>query len=270
MQIIGEKINGTRREVAEAIAARDGDTIRRLAIAQADAGSAYLDVNAGTPPDREPDDLCWLVETVQDAVEVPLCLDSANAAALAAALPECARTPMVNSVSGERYRLEGPLPLAAAHSCPVVALALDDSGMPTGVEDRLAVVHRLIGETRGVGIPDEHVYVDPLIIAVSTGDEQGAIALEVMRRVRAELPDVHLTGGLSNVSFGMPARSLLNRAFAVLAIQAGLDTLIADPTDRELLGLILATGALLGRDRFCRTYNTAFRAGRIGPARTAA
>ncbi len=265
MLIIGEKINGTRREVAEAIATRDEGKIRELALTQVEAGSAYLDVNAGTTPEEEPDDLVWLVRTVQSATTVPLCLDSPNSVALGAALAECATTPMINSISGEGYRLKDTLPLAADNGCPVVALALDDTGMPTGVDDRLAVIRSLIEKTRGAGIPDEHVYVDPLIIAISTGDKQGRIALEVMRRTREEFPETHLTGGLSNISFGMPARSLLNRAFGVLAIAAGLDTVIADPTDRDLIGLFLAAEALLGRDRFCRAYNGAFRAGRIGP-----
>lgn len=266
MLIIGEKINGTRAEVAAAIAARDEAKIRELARAQVEAGADYLDVNAGTSAGEEPEALVWLVRTVQEEVDVPLSLDTPNPAALEAALAEVRRTPLVNSISGERERLAGSLPLAAAHGCPVIALALDDTGMPKDADDRLRVIRRLLEETRRAGIPDESVYVDPLIMAISTGDEQGAIALETMRRVRAELPEAHLTGGLSNVSFGMPARGLINRAFIVLAIAAGLDVAITDPTNRDLMGTILAAEAVLGRDRFCRNYTSAFRAGRIGTA----
>lgn len=263
MLIIGEKINGTRKEVREAVTTRDDAFIRNLAQSQADAGAAYLDVNAGTSPNREPDDLVWLVHTVQGALEVPLCLDSANPKALAAALAEVDRTPMINSISGEPDRLERVLPLAAQHGCPVIALALDDKGIPKGVESRMAVIGRLFEATRGAGVPDDRVFVDPLIMAVATDNQSGAVALETMRQVRAAYPEAHLTAGLSNVSFGLPARTLVNQAFLSLALAAGLDSAIMDPTDTALLSTLLATELVLGRDRHCLTYNRAYRAGKI-------
>ncbi|MHB8767031.1 MAG: dihydropteroate synthase [Deferrisomatales bacterium] len=266
MIIIGEKINGTRKEVREAVTGRDAEFIVALARRQAEAGASYLDVNAGTSPDREPDDLVWLVRTVEAAVQVPLCLDSANPKALAAALAEVRATPMVNSISGEPDRLEHVLPLVAARGCSVIALALDDQGIPKGVEGRMAVIARLFAATRAAGLADDKVYVDPLILAVATENQGGAVALETMRRVRAEYPQAHLTAGLSNVSFGLPARSLVNQAFLTLAIAAGLDSAILDPTDPGLTAAALAAEVVLGRDRFCLAYNRAYRAGRIGRA----
>jgi len=153
MKIIGEKINGTRKQVKQAVLDRDADFISKLAVAQVDAGAAWIDVNAGTPADREPEDLVWLVETVQAAVDKPLCLDSANPAALTAALPHVKKAPLINSISGETARLAGVLPLAAQAQGGVIALAMDDKGIPAEVEGRLAIVQRLIGETRGAGIP---------------------------------------------------------------------------------------------------------------------
>ena len=126
MKIIGEKINGTRKRVAKAIAERDADFIKHLALAQAEAGSTWLDVNAGTLPDREPEDLVWLIETIQPVVDIPLCLDSANPKALKIAIQAVDRTPMINSISGEPDRLAGILPLVAEHGCPVIALAMDE------------------------------------------------------------------------------------------------------------------------------------------------
>src|SRR5512141_3237587 len=126
MQIIGEKINGTRKRVAQAIAERDAGLIRDLACQQAEAGSTWLDVNAGTHPKQEPDDLVWLIENVQAVVDTPLCLDSANPQALAVAIKAVNKTPMINSISGESQRLEGILPLVAEHGCRVIALAMDD------------------------------------------------------------------------------------------------------------------------------------------------
>lgn len=259
--IIGEKINGARQRVHDAVVDRDAEYVRSLATRQVRAGAHRIDVNAGTRPDREPDDLRWLVETVQEVVDVPLCLDSANPVALAAALAVAGTTPMINSISGERGRLADVLPLAADHGCPVIALALDGGGIPAGAPERLAVVRCLVANTRRAGIPDGEVYVDPLVMAAATVRRAGPIALETIRAVRAEFPEVHVTAGLSNVSFGLPARRLVNRTFLALAVEAGLDTAILDPLDRGLVATLRATELLLGRDRHCLTYTRAYRAG---------
>lgn len=261
MKIIGEKINGTRKAVKQAVFDRDVEFIQKLAAAQADAGAAWIDVNAGTPTEREPDDLVWLVQTVQAAVIKPLCLDSANPAALAAALPEVKQPPLINSISGEAGRLMGVLPLAAQAQGGVIALAMDDKGIPADTEGRLAIVHRLLGETRGAGIPDEQVYVDPLVMTIGASGNAARVALATVRAVKAEYPKVHFTSGLSNVSYGLPVRTLINRAFLTLMLEAGLDSAILDPLDKELRKALLAAEATLGIDRHCLNYTRAFRAG---------
>ena len=261
MKIIGEKINGTRKRVKEAVLNRDTAFIQKLASDQAQAGAAWIDVNAGTPVEREPEDLMWLVQTVQAAVDKPLCLDSANPIALAAALPEVKQAPLMNSISGEQGRLAGVLPLAARAQGGVIALAMDDKGIPTTMEGRLEIVQRLMGLTREAGIPDEQVYVDPLVMTIGASGDAGRIALATVRAVRAEFPKVHFTSGLSNVSYGLPARTLINRAFLTVMLEAGLDGAILDPLDRELRKSILAAEAVLGIDRHCLSYTRAFRAG---------
>lgn len=265
MLIIGEKINGTRQEVAKAIRERDAGFVTRLAREQAEAGSSYLDVNAGTAPDREPEDLAWLVDTVQAACDLPLCLDSANPEALRAALAVTARTPMINSVSGETDRIEGVLPLAAEHGTELVLLALDDQGIPATGEARMAVVDRLVALAREGGLDDRKLFIDPLVTAIATGTDNALVTCDTIRRVRAAYPNVHITCGLSNVSFGMPLRGLVNRTFLAMAVQVGLDSAIADPGDRELRETMLAAEALMGLDRFCMNFTKAFRSGRIGP-----
>ena len=140
MKIIGEKINGTRKSIKEAVLNRDVEFIQKLACSQAEAGSTWIDVNAGTSSDREPEDLAWLVETVEAAVDKPLCLDSANPVALATALPRVKKAPLINSISGETSRLTGVLPLAAQAKGGVIALAMDDKGIPATTDGRLAVV----------------------------------------------------------------------------------------------------------------------------------
>ncbi len=261
MKIIGEKINGTRKAVKQAVLDCDEEFVRKLALSQAEAGSYWIDVNAGTPTDREPNDLIWLVETVQAVVDKPLCLDSANPAALAAALPHVKKPPLINSISGEAGRLAGVLPLAAQARGGVIALAMDDKGIPADVEGRLAIVRRLVGETRGAGIPDEEVYVDPLVMTIGANGSAARVALATVRAVKAEFPKVHFTSGLSNVSYGLPVRTLVNRAFLTLMLEAGLDSAILDPLDRELRKALLAAEATLGIDRHCLNYTRAFRAG---------
>jgi 5-methyltetrahydrofolate corrinoid/iron sulfur protein methyltransferase len=263
MQIIGEKINGTRTQVREAIVNRDEGFIKRLAEDQASAGADLLDVNAGTTPDREPDDLAWLVETVQDVVEVPLCLDSTNPVALIEALNHIKRVPMINSISGEGERLKNILPIVLQHNCSVVALALDESGIPKSVDQRLRVVEKIFETTRKTGLSDAKVYVDPLILTLATDIQAGLIALESMRSIKRQYPEAHITSGLSNISFGLPARALINRTFLTLALEAGLDSAIVDPTNQSFCETLLASELLLGRDPFCRRYTQAFRSGLI-------
>ena len=261
MQIIGEKINGTRKRVNEAILSRDADYIRTLALDQAGAGADLLDVNAGTTPDREADDLVWLAQMIQGAVDIALCLDSSNPKALAEALKVAAKQPMVNSISGEPERLSTILPIAARRGCMIIALAMDETGLPKGVDDRLSVVEKIFGATRREGVPDDLVYVDPLIMTVATDTRAALLALESMREIKKKYPQAHLTSGLSNISFGLPGRAEINRTFLTLAMEAGLDSAIVDPTNKDLLQSLLITDMLLGRDPFCRAYTKAFRKG---------
>lgn len=266
MKIIGEKINGTRKRVGRAIAERDAPFIAALAQRQANAGASWLDVNAGTHPQRESEDLIWLIETIQAVVDTTLCLDSANPAALKIALPVVRKTPMINSISGEPLRLEGILPIVAEHGCEVIALCMDDKGIPASAEGRLEVTRKVLAATRQAGLPDEKVYVDPLVMTIATNTQAGGIILDTMRAIRAEFPQVHISTGLSNVSFGLPVRALINRTFLVLALQAGMDTAIIDPNDRELQAAMLAADLLLGKDKHCLRYTRAYRAGLLESA----
>ncbi len=264
MEIIGEKINGTRRKVAQAIAERDEAVIRDLARRQTEAGAHWLDVNAGTHPRQEADDLVWLVEQVQAVSDAPICLDSANPEALAVAIAAVNETPMINSISGEEKRLTEILPLVAEHGCKVIALAMDSKRIPKESAQRLEIIDGVMAAARAAGVPEADVYVDPLVMTVATDVSSGNVALETIRAVRANYPQAHLTVGLSNVSFGLPARSNINRAFLTLAMGAGLDSAILDPLDDDLRAAILATELALGRDKHCLNYVRAARSGLFG------
>jgi 5-methyltetrahydrofolate--homocysteine methyltransferase len=264
MIIIGEKINGTQENVAHAIQERDSSVIQNLAKDQEEAGADYLDVNAGTNPEKEIEDLKWLIGAIQKVSEIPLCLDSPNAAALKEGLEMIQGKTMINSLSGESSRIENILPLARNHQTELVILALDDNGVPKTVEGRVDIIFGLINMARKADIPDEMLYIDPLVMAIATDSHNGIIAMETMREVKRECPSVHLTCGISNISYGCPLRSTVNRAFMTLAISCGLDSAIMNPEDTEMLGTIYAAEMLLGKDPYCLNYNRAYRAGRAG------
>jgi 5-methyltetrahydrofolate--homocysteine methyltransferase len=259
MLIIGEKINGTRSEVAQAIATRDAGAIQQLARRQTEAGSHWLDVNAGTAPDKEPDDLVWLIDTIQAVVDTPLCLDSANSEALAVAVKAVAQPPMINSVTGSPRKLEELLPLVAQSGGPVIALLLDNTGIPRTVTERVATAGRIMLATRAAGIADEDVYLDPITLTIASEVGGARITLETMRALRHAFPGARLSVGLSNISFGLPERKAINRAYLTLALDAGLDAAILDPLDDELRIAIQAAEAVIGRDKYGVKYIRSLR-----------
>jgi len=266
MIIIGERINGTSRRVREAILSRDADFIAHQARLQAEAGAHYIDANAGTGPDREAEDIAWLVTVIQAAVELPLCIDSPNIAALHAGLQVHQGQALLNSATAEESRQQPVLELARSHGARVIALTLDDSGLPKTAEQRIAIAKQLAHAADQMAIARQHLFIDPLTRAVGLENDQGLAFLEAVAAIRVALPGVHIVSGLSNVSFQMPARPLLNRTFLAMAIARGLDAAILDPLDRRLMAVISAAQALLGRDEMCMDYIRAYRAGQLGEA----
>lgn len=262
MFIIGELINCTRKRIRAAVEVRDVDYIAEVARKQAEAGASMLDVNGGIPG-QEPECLMWLVNVVQDAADLPLCLDSADPNALRAALQLCRRPAMINSIPDETPRLETMLSLAKDYRTKVIALCMGKAGPPSGVGDRISTAGRLVERLTAGGVPLNDIYVDPCILPVSTGSEQGRFAAEAIGRIMERYPGVHTSVGLSNVSFGLPARRLLNQNFAVLLMAHGLDAAIADPCDRQLMANITSAEVLLGRDKHCAHYLRAFRQGKL-------
>lgn len=260
MILIGEKINGTRKMVQTAILERNADVICRLAEEQANAGADYLDVNAGTSPDRELDDMLWLLELVQNTVpDISICIDSSSVDTLRTAMDYVHKTPLINSINADVKRLESFIPLISEKNCSVIALALDESksGMPKSNQERLENLKRIFDATRAAGISDEKVYVDPLIMAVATDNKASVEVIDCIRQIHESYPQAHITGGLSNISFGLPERAVVNRTFLTLAMNAGMDSAVCNPANRSLIETIKATEMLLGRDRFCRKYTKA-------------
>lgn len=262
--IVAERINCTRKAIKEATERRDADFIREQAVQQAAAGASYIDVNAGAAPDTELANMVWLIEQVQAATPLPICVDSANPQALQAGLAALdGRPAMINSISLEPVRLEKLLPLAQQYHTAVIGLCLGATGMPDTAEARCALAGELIARTRDAGISDDRLFIDPLVRCVSAESEQGLAFLRAIHLIHRQYPEVHFCAGISNVSYGLPQRSLLNRAFLTLAVGAGLDGAILDPLDKGVMGQLFAARALLGLDEDCMDYMTAARAGQI-------
>ena len=261
MLIIGELINCTRKKVGEAAEKRDEQFFQDLARKQASAGAHMLDVNGGVP-EQEVELLSWLVDLVQGVVDIPLCLDSPDPEALIQALPRCKRRPMVNSISDEPARW-AMLPVLKEHRPKLVALCISECGMPNGVEDRVATASRLIDRLTAEGFALDDIYVDPCVMPIATGPH-GKNLLATIGQIVAKYPGVHISAGVSNVSFGLPVRKLLNETFLLLLMAHGLDTAIVDPRDQQLMMNIIAAEVLLGRDAYCRNYLRAYREGKLG------
>jgi 5-methyltetrahydrofolate--homocysteine methyltransferase len=261
--IIGEKINGTLKSVAEAINAKDAKFIENLAVDQQKAGAHYLDVCAGTATNIETETLKWLVDIVQHVVDIPLCIDSPSPEVIEEVLPYVKKPGLINSVSEEGNKTAKIYPLVQKYGCSVIAMAMDDSGIPRDVVTKIKIVGRLINKAVEYGIGQERLFIDPLVLALSTDNQSLLHFMETVHIIKGEFPNVKITSGLSNISFGMPLRKLVNRHFLSYAVYAGMDSAIMDPIDKELKGTLLATIALLGQDRNCRTFYNAFRKGEI-------
>jgi 5-methyltetrahydrofolate--homocysteine methyltransferase len=260
MLIIGELINCTRKKVAEAARNRDAEFFTDLARKQASAGAHMLDVN-GDLQDQEVEVLSWLVNLVQGVVDIPLCLDSADPKALIKVLPLCKQRPMINSMSDDPAHW-AMLPALKEHRPKVIALCTSESGLPTGIEDRVATASRLIDRLTGEGFALDDIYVDACVFPVATG-AHGSDLLAAVSQVVAKYPGIHISAGVSNVSFGLPLRKLLNETFLLLLMAHGLDAAIVDPCDPQLMTNVIAAEALLGRDAHCRNYLRAYREGAL-------
>lgn len=258
MIIIGEKLNGSIPSVAKAIADRDAELIKERARKQAEAGATFLDVCASVEEETEVETLKWMIGLVQEVTDTPICVDSPSARSCVAAIPFCKRPGLVNSVSLEGDKIDTIFPVIADTDWECVALLCDNDGIPDSVERRMKVFHGIMEKAKEYNIAPSRLHIDPLVVTLSTDQTALTVFAECCRRIKAEYPDIHITSGLSNISYGLPVRKNINQAFMVLAMNAGMDSAIVDPTNKNMIGMIYATNALLERDEFCLKYIDAF------------
>ena len=255
--LIGERINPSgKQKLAAALQAGNLELVRKEALAQVQAGADILDVNVGAAGVDEVTLLPQAVQAVMDVVDVPLCLDSSNPAALESALKVYHGKPLINSVTGEEHRLVKVLPLVKEYKTAVIGLTMDDEGIPNDPERRAAIAHKIVERAEASGIPREDIIIDCLSLSIGADNEAGLVTIETIGKVKAEL-GVNLTLGASNISFGLPDRNLLNSAFLVTAIATGVNCPIVDVAKAR--PIILAADLILGRDKHARRYIEAYR-----------
>ena len=265
MIIIGEKINGSIPSVAEAIANRDAEFIKNRARMQDEAGATYIDCCASVPEEVEVETLKWMIDCIQEATDLPISVDSPSAMVLAEVIPYCKKPGLVNSVSGEGDKMDVIFPLIADTKWEVICLLSDDTGIPKNAADRLKVFDKVMAKAQEYGIAPSRMHIDPLVEMLCTSENGIDTNVEVISTVRNRYPDIHITAAVSNISFNLPVRKMINLGFTVLAMNAGLDSAILDPTNRDMMGVIYATEALLGEDDYCMEYIGAYREGIFGP-----
>lgn len=263
MIIIGELINASRKKIKPMIKAADAAGIQEVARQQVESGADFIDVNAGIFVTEEPDYLKWLVQTVQEAVDIPCSIDSPSYEAIEAALSVHKGTAMINSISLEKERYDNVMPIISGTNLKVIALCMDEEGMPTTQDHRMRIADRLVNELTSKNVPVENIFVDPLVQPISTDDSYGMEFINTVESIHKAFPGIHTACGLSNISYGIPERKFANRTFMSMAIAKGLDGAIMNPNDKQMMATIIASETLAGRDKYCEKYLDAYRDGRF-------
>jgi len=266
MLIIGEKLNSARKQVREMIENRDVESIQDLAKKQVEGGAKMLDINSSAASGNKEENMEWLVKTVQGAVDVPLCIDSSNAEEIEKGLEVYnwdKGKALINSITGEKEKIDRLLPTIIKYKCAVIALVMDERGIPDNSKTRFEIAEKLIKVLTEARVPLKDIFIDPLVVPIGTDDKNGIITMETIRSVKETYPEVRVVTGLSNISFGLPERKLINQVFMILSMAYGMDAAIIDSTDKRMMAIVKTTKTLLGEDDFCSGYIQAYREGRL-------
>jgi len=250
--IIGESINPTRRKkLIETLHAQDFSFVLQLARSQIETGADVLDVNVGYPGVDDEALLPETVKAIQEAFDIPLCLDSPNPKAIEAALKVIRGKALINSVNGEERSLQAILPMAREHGAALIGLVMDDNGITHDPEKRFQIAEKILNRAIQAGIAQEDVVIDPLAMAVSADPNACLVTLETIKLVHDRL-GLNITQGASNISFGLPNREELNNAHMALSIMNGLTCPIANPA--KITTFIRAADLIRGRDDFAMRF----------------
>lgn len=258
MIIIGELINATRESIANAIEDRDEDFIQRMAAVQVEEGARYIDINAGRGLSLEDEimDMAWLISTVQEATDVPLSIDSSSSQVIKESLPlSGGGDVIINSTDATDNKLNEILPLLSEYgNAKLIALPVGEDGIPQDSDGRIALMEKMYRNASDMSISPDRLFFDPLVLPISVDNSNARTTMQTLRKIKSEYPDAKTTIGLSNISYGLPERNLINSSFMSMAVYEGVDSLICDPTNEQLMLSVRASEAVVGRDRSCRNF----------------
>ena len=260
MIIIGERINASRDPIQKALQNKEYAIIQQEANAQLEHGASYLDVNCGLSHNTEADDMERLVHTIREVSDAPLCIDSPNPDVIERGVRAASGRTLINSITAEGSRYKKILPIALKHNCGMIALTMDEKGMPETADDRLRIAEKLYSILKKEGVQDGDIFFDPLVRPISSEPRQAEELLKAIPKIKA-LGGVQIACGVSNISYGLPRRKLINSIFLSMALRAGLDGAIIDPLDKGMIAAIRATEAILARDRYCMDFIKGHRKG---------
>lgn len=259
MIVIGEKLNSSIPKTLEALNSKNENYIKELAEKQCAAGAQYLDLNVSMC-ENESEMLLWTVEIIKSVCDCKLVVDSPDPHAIAHFFEHTGEQgAIINSITLEDERFRAVQPLVSKYDTGIIALPISDEGIPADKESRLKNSRKLIQRLMEHGTPAEKIHLDILVEAVATSTEAPGVALYVAEKIRQEFPEVHITAGLSNISFGLPKRGIINAVFLCLAMKAGLSSAILDPLNNELMMHLYAANMLLGNDEYCMEYLQKYR-----------
>jgi 5-methyltetrahydrofolate--homocysteine methyltransferase len=263
MLIIGENINATIPRIKDLIVNHDGTALEDLAVRQEQSGANIIDVNVATgtgTAEDEVSDMKWLIQLVRDKVDIKLCVDSADTAVLRAGVEAGGeKIGLLNSVKATEKNIAEVLPLAAEYGLPVIALAMDEEGIASDFATRLNACEKVIKGAETHNVPVENIFFDPLVMPVSTDIRQGVTTLETLKGIKEEFPQAKTVLAVSNISFGLQKRTLINQAMIHMAQYLSVDAIIVNPLNEEFMLAIKAGETVMGRDRHCRKYSRAVR-----------
>ncbi|MDB4349354.1 dihydropteroate synthase [Omnitrophica bacterium] len=260
MIIIGERINTSRAAVKRALEEKNSQFIQREAKAQIEHGAQYLDVNCGLSRDTEAQHMEWLVKTIREVTDASLCIDSPDPDVIKRGVLASTGKSLINSITAEESRYGKILPLGLEHNCGIIALTMDEGGMPDTAGGRVRIAQKLYKILRKTGIADDNIYFDPLVRPISSEPRQAEELLKAIPAIKA-LGAVKVVCGISNVSYGLPRRRLINSTFLSMALSAGMDGALLDPLDKITTAAIRAAEATLGKDKYCMNFIQGHRKG---------
>lgn len=265
MMIIGERINSTRANIKDAIKKRNAAAILKEAMSQSDAGADFIDINCAVTSGDELQDMDWVISVIQSGMpkDTNISIDSPNYLAIAKALEvyKGNGAMIINSITGEESRIRNILPLALKYNAKIIALAMDEKGMPNTAIERFEMVKKILGRVKKEGFKEDDIYFDPLTRPISTEPTQADEFLKSLPLIKKL--GVKTICGLSNISFGLPNRPIINSAFLSMAVREGLDAAILDPLDKRVMSSVYASKALIATDSYCTDYIKAFREGQL-------